>query len=148
MTEKPSLSQSERFLLPVSPVPKLRAFQPYYRERVLCRIAAAFGLASTDELPPYFLVEFILPAKIGLRKDLENRFGPALGQEAEKRRRLAMRGFFDSFQYHQAVIQCEDRICLDLAPSGRVTADERAYSMRFLGHLKRRHLRRGQGGAL
>lgn len=138
VTERSKANQSDRSLDPVPPVPELRAFQPQYRERMLGRIATAFGLASLSELPPYFQSELVYPAEIGLAKQLAARLDLAGDQKDYSSRRTALRSFFGSFQYHQAVIQCANRMNLDLVPAGQVLPEERARSMRVLAHFKQR----------
>ncbi|MFD1796990.1 hypothetical protein FQV27_15365 [Paracoccus aurantiacus] len=73
-----------------------------------------------------------------MAKQLAARLGAAGDQKDYSRRRTASRSFFGSFQYHQAVIQCENRMNLDLVPSGQILPEERARSMRVLIHFKQR----------
>ncbi len=138
VSNEPITPESERYTSPVAPAPKLRVFYPQFKRRTLGRIASEFGLASADELPPFFRSELVFPAKIGLSQDLDARFGVAESGTVYLRRRIALRSFFESFRYHQAILQCEDRVDLDLTPSGRVLPDERAHSMKALFELKRR----------
>lgn len=128
----------ERSQRPVSPAPLLRVFRPSFRHLTLALITEAFGLASTDELPSYFLNEMVFPAAIGLSRDLDARFCTATKKETRMQRRRALGRYFNSFQYHQAILQCENRMDLDSTVSGKVSPDERAYSWRALYNLKQR----------
>lgn len=141
VSDEPITTQSKRYTSPVAPVSKLRVFDPKFKQRTLERIAKAFGLASVDELPPYFRSMFVCPAKIGLAQDLDARFGVAIDKKAYSQRRIALRAYFESFQYRQAILQCEYRMDLELTPAGRVSPDERAHSMKMLYELKQRKLK-------
>lgn len=95
-------------------------------------------MTSIDELPLYFRSEMVFPAKIGLAKDLESRFSTAANKKMRIQRNRALGRYFNSFQYHQAILQCGNRMDLDLIVSGPVSPDERAHSWRTLFDLKQR----------
>lgn len=134
--------QPQRCATPLPPAPKLRAFHPRFRDRLLLGVANAFGLAAVEELPAYFLQELVFPARIGLAADLKERFGPPQDKTVRGTRRMVLNLYFGSFQYHQAILQCEHRMDLDLDPAGQILPDERARSMKILFDLKQQKLKK------
>ncbi len=128
----------QRYAAPLQPVTRLRVFRPYFRQRTLGQIVKAFGLLSIDELPPFFRNDLVWPAKIGLARDMDAHFGIADDKMVYSKRRAAFRAYFHSFQYHQAVLQCEYRLDLDLEFTTRVLSADRERSMVALRNLKRR----------
>lgn len=128
----------ERYACPLPSAPKLRAFQPNFRQRILTRIAETFDLSASEQLPAYFQQNVVYTAKIGLAKDMAERFGGAQDENGLSERRKALNLYFRCFHYHQAILQCTDRVDPELRPAGLISPDKRARTMKALFDMKRR----------
>ncbi|EFO28780.1 hypothetical protein TRICHSKD4_6160 [Roseibium sp. TrichSKD4] len=107
-----------------------RALTEYHRPRILGTLAQALGLETIEQLPPYFLVEEIVPAKIGLKKDLIERFNDRTIDKALLDQ--GMKQFRWSLGYCNAVLEDTQRYDLDLNPvegtDGQITDDHRNHA--------------------
>ncbi|WP_158637483.1 ProQ/FINO family protein [Paracoccus sulfuroxidans] len=91
-------------------------------------------------MPTYFLQEALVPARIGLRGELMERY-EGLGRHIfRKKLRIALSRYFRSFQYQQSIIQGVTRFDLNLQPVGLVTACDRRWAMKHLSRMKKSQL--------
>ena len=77
------------------------------------QLIRCLSLETTDHLPAYFRSPMAMPAKIGIRHDLVERFN-VTDEDALLSLQITLSRYFQSDQYHQAMIQMTQRYSLDL----------------------------------
>ena len=100
-----------------------RRFKPQFIQGLRAQLREAFGLSADDTLPDVFRVPVAVPLKIGIKQDLQNRYG--IRDPKHPRCKLiarALKRYCQSTQYQYAILR---RFDTNLKPAQPITDEDR-----------------------
>ena len=115
-----------------------RRFSPDFFTGTQTLLREALDLTENDHLPDVFRVPVAVPLKIGIKTDLQNRYG--LRDPNHPRLKLltrALKRYSRSPQYHHAVLNTKTRFDMNLKPAQPITDEDRRHARQKLEWLRR-----------